>query len=319
MRKSYAWDGARIVDVALVPSPYAFADSPPRRPIVHFDKLYTLAPDVLLGPVEDALAERVADASTRRGENFNPNRIYGFPYAFIHDPAAIAVDNALAFDPDARLFAAVAMSRLVQPTSAGFEYCARLRQLPDKSQQIIPVSLYHLNPAAFVIDPGDDWLAPADVPAIAALFAALQDTQVDKPNRVRAALWYHESGSRSYYFDVTWGLFTTGLESLIRIKDEKTPGGKRVGSTQAFVHRLLMIGALDPSLGVSEADLRAMYGLRSAIVHGIMPAGADAQSKELLRKKQALLRGILRKALTTPDFAAIFSSDAALKAALPML
>ncbi len=154
-QRPYHWDGREICDVVLVRTPYPDANAAESRPLIYFDECLALTDDILLGPVDGDLAGRIADACYPRGENFEPTRVYGFPYAFIHDPAAVS-DNELAFDPKNRLFAAVALSRLVHPTSVGFEQSARLRPLPDGTQQIIATRQHHLNPAAFVIDPGNN-------------------------------------------------------------------------------------------------------------------------------------------------------------------
>ncbi len=44
----------------------------------------------------------------------------------------------------------------------------------------------------------------------------------------------------------------------------------------------------------------------------------DESRKALYRKQERLARGIIRKALVEPAFRAIFASDAALMAALPL-
>jgi hypothetical protein len=317
MINQFVWDKKTPVDIVLVSTPYFQAGDPPKRPLEYFNELFQLAEDCWIGLVDSDLSEAVVNAVHPPGENFDAIRQYGFPYAFIRNPAPIDPKNAYDFDPDARLLAAIALSRLVHPTFVGFHTAARILRLHGGDRQIVPYNQYHLNPYAFVVDPSAAWLIPSDVPAIRALFAAY--LRQDAPNRIRAALWYFEVASRSYFLDVSWALLSTGLEALVRIRDERTVNGAKVGSTRAFVERLSQIGRLDSSLYVSEADLRDIYELRSSIIHGFIPAVADPRSRSLFELKQSLLRGILRKALLDRSFAAIFASDDNLQRALPIV
>jgi hypothetical protein len=110
----------------------------------------------------------------------------------------------------------------------------------------------------------------------------------------------------------------TCLEALVRIRNERLSSGRFAGSTQVFVDRLLAIGAGDPQLLVSEADLRAFYEQRSLLAHGLTFGGLGAAEKTLYRTHERVARGIIRKAILDSTFRATFSSDAKLAANLPL-
>ena len=52
-----------------------------------------------------------------------------------------------------------------------------------------------------------------------------------------------------------------------------------------------------------------MYDERSALAHGQVFGTLDLTRKTLYRRMEALLRGILKKAILDPGFGAIFASD----------
>lgn len=272
--------------------------------------------DVWIALLDQDLCGTLLDASDRTGENWDPHRQYGCSYAFYRTNAPAGPGHELHFDADNALYTCIALSRIVHPTAVGFDNAVRVRKWPNGARQIIPVSESHLNPNAFVTDPNENWLIPSDLPILASLMDVLQR---DPPKgRLAAALWHHEALSRHYFIDLRWPLLTTALEAFVRIKDERLGSGRFAGSTKVFVDRLVGIGALDASLAVSDADLAAMYEQRSLLSHGLSFGELDPARKALYRTQERITRDIIRKALLEPGFRAIFATDGALAAALPL-
>lgn len=308
---------AESQDVVLVPAPYDEHDAHSSRPDERFRRPYELDSGLWLGPFDRDLRKEVLDACSPAGEH-SKRRPFGCAYAFWRTlPPGSAAATGDHFDPDARLYRCVTFSRIVHPTSVGFEYAARIQHRRNGVREIIPYREYHLNPHAFVIDPNTNWLIPSNVPEIKTLLLAFPPTGM--PERLHSALFTYEVAARHCYIDQRWPLVATGLEALVHIRGERHPGGRRwAGSTKVFVDRLLAMGTIDAALAIPEADLRAMYAERSLLAHGQAFGSLDAARKNLYRRMEKLLRDIARKAICDSKFRAIFASDAALQTALPL-
>jgi hypothetical protein len=305
-------------DLSMVAWPYADHDEKSTRAVVYFDKPVPIDGDLWVGMLDEELTKWVLDGTEPPGRNYVPTRQYTGGYAFIRtNPPASKADQG-DFDPDTRLRSAIALSRLVHPTSVCFDHSVRIRTWgkPRDQWQLVPHTEAGTGEHAFVLDVNENWLIPADISAIADLIKAWNPTTI--PTRVGMALWHHEMAARNYYSDIRWPLLVTGLESLVRIKNEKDKKGAPIGSTRAFVSRLAAIGRLDPSLAVIDPDLRAMYEKRSDLVHALALVAMDESTKALYRKLDGLVRGILRKAILNPVFAALFATDQSISTAFPV-
>ena len=105
-----------LKDIILVPNVDAVAaGNLPQFPV-------DLGRNVSLEKLPKDLAKKVMDACEPRGRNFQPVRLFGHLYAFVRkDPPAEPLYD---WDSDNVLQKCVAISRLVRPTSIGFEYSA---------------------------------------------------------------------------------------------------------------------------------------------------------------------------------------------------
>jgi hypothetical protein len=306
----------QVTDYVLVTNAYAEHDARSTRPIVWFDPPRQIEGDTWIGQVDQDLASALLDACDSKGENWHAYRQYGCSYALYRTNAPAPPGHEVHFDHDSLLYTCVALSRLVHPTSVGFGYAARVRVWRNGARQVIPTSHVHLSPHAFVTDPNENWLLPADIPLLAQLVKAVR--QRPPTGRLAAAMWHHEALSRHYYIDLRWPLLTAALEALVKIPNERLPNGRFAGSTKVFVDRLLAIGAMDASLAISESDLEAIYEQRSLLAHGLPFGNLDPRRKQLYRAQERLARGIIRKALLEPGFRVTFDSDLALATALPL-
>jgi hypothetical protein len=302
----------------MVQWPYADHDGKSTRPIVYFDDPVQIDGDLWIAALDEELTKWVLDASEPAGRNYHPHRIYTGGYAFIRSNAPAPKPDEGDFDPDMRLRTAVALSRLVHPTSIGLGHSVRIKTLGETREkwQIVPHTEPGVGENAFVLDVSDNWLVPTDVPALTGLVRAWDPTTI--PKRIGAALWYHEMAARSYFSDIRWPLLVTALESLVRIKNEQDNKGRSVGSTRAFVTRLGQLGRYDPTLSVSEPELIEIYEKRSDLVHALALVAMDEPTKALYRKSERLLRGILRKAIVDAGFANLFVTDKTVSAAFPV-
>lgn len=205
----------------------------------------------------------------------------------------------------------------MHPTSIAFSYAARVRYPAYGGRQIIPGAPSNLNPHAFVSEELSDWLIPSDVPSLIELVQAYQ--KQNAPQRVRNALWNHESAFRNYFIENRWAMIVTGIESLVHIRDEKDPKtGKHAGSTRVFAQRGSQLATLLGVAGLDEVALRRSYAMRSEIVHGsgVPEVGADA--KRLYESTESLLSTCIARALLDDSFAAQFQSDKSVQSAFPL-
>jgi hypothetical protein len=300
-----------VTDVVLARDPYSQHDDKSRRPLEWFRSLIEVIPEVTIGPVEIDFSDAVMNACDPRHENFEPIRQFGCPYGFFRKPTEPPANEGPSLDPDTRLLTCVALSRLVHPTSIGFEYAARVREWVNGARQIIANVNHTLNPYAFVVRTNENWLNPSDVPAISRLAAAYMANR--PPLRVTNALWRYENAARAYYIDLRWLELTIALEGLVHIHNEQP----RVNSTRAFVKRLAGLGRLDPALAMSEEDLTAMYLERSYLAHGDLRV-LHPLVQSLYDKLDTFTRAVLRKAVEDHEFGSIFADDGAIQAALPV-
>lgn len=305
-----------VTDYVLVTNAYAESNATSSRTVEPFDPPMQIHGDIWIGQLDTDLCTKLLDATDRTGENWRPTRQFSCSYAFYRANAPTGPGPELLFDADDALYTCVALSRIVHPTAVGFERAVSVRRWSDGTRKIIPCEFINLNPYAFVIDSNENWLIPSDIPILRMLIEAKPANP--PPARLASALWHFEAVSRNYFIDLRWPLLTTCLESLVKIKDEFLPKKRPAGSTKVFVDRLLAIGNMDPALAVPESDLRAMYEERSLLTHGLAFVALDESRNALYRTQERLARGIIRKALLDPTFRAIFASDAALAAGLPL-
>ena len=197
----------------------------------------------------------------------------------------------------------------------GLERSARIRWGAGE-REIIPHRPWDQNPNAFVSHPNDNWLIPTDIPPLSSLISSYHRRK--PPQRVQRGLWYYEAAFRLHYGDLRWSFLVTALEALVHVRKEKLTNGRWAGTTKVFVDRLLHLGALDPTLTVSEQMLWDFYEERSVVAHGQVLGRLDQRLGDLYDQLEEFARRILKKAVMEPTFAACFASDTDVQASLPL-
>jgi len=282
------------------------------RPVQYFEELFQVHEDLWLGAIDSDLCDAIMNACEPRGENFVPERSTGRCYAFVRkDPPFVFGRYELDFDRDTKLRHFVARSRVLHPTAADCCFAASVATFEDGSRQICPRGL-EIEGHAYVLDQDRNWLLPGDVSELRAL---IQVPNSILPGRIISGLWFLEAVFNQYFIDIRLPMVATGIEAIVKIKDEK--GG---GSKQNFVRRLLAIGRRIPSLAMTEAELSAMYERRSDLVHGMgtFEEFTDGAERDLYRKQEGLFRGILRAAILDEGFREAFRTDQSLAEAFPL-
>lgn len=297
--------------------PYAEKRSIDRDELI--DEPLHLADNLWIGPLEDRqLVLAIMDACEPAGENFRPVRQFYSKYAIVRENTPVPRGSELTWDSDGRIGLVIRMSRLVHPTSIGYEYAARVVILPSGKRRIIPAIKTGFGNVAYVAEPGYDWLTKKHVPQIAELVAKFNPATL--PDRIKSALFYFDYATCTYYVDIRWPLLVTAAESLIHVNGERDPlkPSNYSGSTRVFVDRMLGIQSKVGELGFTKENLRVIYHERSGLAHGQDFTGLDFIRKDLYHKLENGMRAVLRKAVIDGAFAAIFLDVKTLQRELPL-
>ena len=271
-----------------------------------------LSDRVWIGPLDGETAKLVI-------ETCEP-KVFGMPepviqfaqlYCFVRELPTDS--NVYHWDDDNELSAIVGLSRLVHPTTVGFEYAARLAQGPDGVKEIFPGEMAGVSKQAF-LSPNRirNWLTTDEVIIMRELVPILRQML---PRRVHNALWHHEYAARTYYLDYRWTLVCTGLEALLHTD--------RFANTLQFTVRVPLL-ASEFGITISETEARDAYDLRSQLAHGAsflatatMPAPTSVQLRLYDRLEDTLRAAVLR-GMRDSSFGDIFRDDAEIRKRWPL-
>ena len=231
-----------------------------------------------------------------------PARQRAHLYAFVRELPSDS--EILWWDTDHQLTAAVAVSRLIRPTSIGFAYAARVGIESGAVKEVLPAEIRGISRDAFLSPSRTrDWLTRGDAEGLRQLVPLLWS---QLPRRVHNALWHHEYAARTYYLDHRWTLVVTGLEALVHTD--------RRHSTAQFTGRVTKL-ASELGITLSDADAREAYNLRSQLAHGAAflstgtATGLSRSQVELYDRLEDTLRLAVLRGMRDQAFADIMDSD----------
>jgi hypothetical protein len=114
---------------------------------------FRLADDLYIEKPDDPVANMVLDFGEPTGFGVQrPYRQYAYFYAFVREIPE--TDSVHQWDTDGRLQMAVALSRLIRPTSISFRYAARIRFNDDGTvKHAFPAWLRGVDPDSCVVLP----------------------------------------------------------------------------------------------------------------------------------------------------------------------
>jgi hypothetical protein len=273
------------------------------------EKRFQLTSDLYIEKLDSVASNIVLDFGIPAGyEVMKPVRQYAYFYAFVRqvpEPASIHE-----WDTDQRLQTAVALSRLIRPTSISFRHAARLHYGDDGTlKSAYPAWLTGVDPDSWLAPEKNyrDWLIEAEMQQLKALLKA---PSLLGPVRLTRALWYHEYASRTYYGEIRWITVCVALESMLHTS--------RGYSTRQFVERLpLMASMFGVSLTAQEAE--TAYDMRSRLSHGGATGKLTSSEEQLYLKLELVLRLALKEAILTPAFAAIFVEENTIRSQWPIV
>ena len=295
----------RVIDIVFATTSGigSFGDFPPPT-----KKQVQLSETIFLGRQPNELWDAVYAACKPRGYAFNPTPQFGQRYAFWN--TGPTQPDGYNWDPDQSLATAVALSRLVHPSSIGFEYSARVTCRSDNQiDLIVPGPVSGLLAHAYVVPVDYDWLGDDDASQVSRLFASFAEISSNLPTRVKRAFWNCEYAAALEWVDVRWTVVATGLESLVHTD--------RYQSTRQFVQRVT--GLADRlSVDFTEDDAERAYDLRSSGVHGRGFESLDDSTLALYYKMETVLRSSIPRAIEDAAFRDIFLGEDRIRAEFPL-
>jgi hypothetical protein len=263
---------------------------------------------VRIEQIDDALAERLFDATSPRGEDWSPTRSFHAVHAYVREvwteDGGHAADGVGRWDHERRLWPVAQLSRLIRDDNASTEYAVQRQIRADGSERLVPFDGYESHVVYRLYPEQAGWLDCDEAVELKALIEAFW-SEPDLPARVRRALRQADAVTGERYVEDAMPQVVGAFESLVKI-------GHRFVTAQ-FSQR---VPALVAEVGVelSVAECRDVYDDRSALVHG---AGLDLsvphEFDEFGRRFNSLqeaLRRVVRRAIEDRDFAAIFEDDA---------
>lgn len=128
-------------------------------------------------------------------------------YAFVRPVPPTEKTN---YEGMSELHAVIALSRLVNPTSIGDRYCAKVFDFNRKDSPIQAIQ-YRGSPGVFLSANSRDWLSVEDGETLRKLMPWSSTAKL-MHKRVHRAFWNHENAMRSAYLDIRWTLVVAGLE-----------------------------------------------------------------------------------------------------------
>jgi hypothetical protein len=266
---------------------------------------FELRDDIWIERLNEQLAKNIQKACEPPHYNIGGTAWDRHLYAFVRRVPKVEKSN---YEGMGELFTAVALSRLINPTSTGERYCAKVFQFGLKDSSIQAIQFRGISPDVFLGKNPRDWLSAQDGEGLRKLMPWA--SQKPMHSRVHRAYWYHEYAMRSYYLDARWTLVVSGLEALVNVEEQNV--------RQQFRDRVKQV-ADEFQIKVSTGELNKAYTLRSKLVHGerflfsletVLPKD---QQGEIYGKLELVLRQTILRCLEDEQFGNHFRDDKAVK------
>ncbi len=271
---------------------------------------FELGADLWIEKLDEGLAMNVMEACEPPDYRIRRARQDNHLYAFVKR----ASDDERGHEGSELLHTAVALSRLVHPTSTGDRYIAKVFHYGLPESPIFAIRFRGISPDVFLSLSERDWLSVDDGETLRRLMPwALKRRKMH--DRIYRAFWYHEHAMRIYHLDVRWPIVVTGLEALVNT-------GKNDNKVQ-FCQRLSRL-AEKLQIELSADELKKAWDLRSKLLHaegflyGLDSILPQAEHSHLYDKLETLLRVTVRQSLLDENFGNIFLNNETVRTQFPV-
>jgi hypothetical protein len=283
--------------------PYPDAQTSPQ---IAADTRFELTEDTWIERLEKGFATRIQKACEPAHYKIDNDVYDRHLYAFVRE---IPTNETPRKEGLLDLLTVIALSRLIQPTSTGDRYCARVFPHGGTDPPIEGLPLTGVCPDVFVGDNSRDWLSPDDGFELRKLMPWVSINK-KMHGRIHRAYWNHEQAMRTYYLDTRWNLVVSGLEALITVEER--------GVRRQFVNRVRKL-AIEFGVDLSETELQSAYTVRSSLAHaqhflyGLHTVLPPDKHRPVYDKLESLLRATVKKCLLDETFGGHFADNAAVK------
>jgi hypothetical protein len=279
--------------------------------VVKNGQRFALSDDIWIERLEEQLAKNVQKACEPPHYNISGVEHDRHLYAFVQQVPDVETRK---YEGLETLHGVLALSRLIQPTSIGDRYCAKVFHygLPDSS--IYSIQYRGISPDVFLSTKQRDWLSVEDAETLRGLMPWLSKDKA-MHYRVHRAYWYHEYVMRSSVLDIRFPLVATGLEALIN--SDKGDNKKQ------FCTRVPQL-ATACGVSLAEAEVEKAWKLRSKLVHaeaflyGLDTILPGSEHNDLYEKLEAVLRATVLRSLLDESFGNRFRDKDAVDAHWPL-
>lgn len=273
---------------------------------VTFEKAVLVAPQLWLGRLEHRIAKAVFDTCRSRTYSGAGHDARVWRQAFVWEGAAW---NDSEWDSAGRMREAIAISRLVSPTSIGFEFAAVIELRDGVVTEVSPADTALGRQGYPAEESISGSLSVDNAVELANLLHSLRSRH--HPQRVSRALHMNELMNWTDDPCARWPLLCSALESFVHTR--------RLGSTKQFVNRTVQLARLTTDTALTAEEAAQVYELRSSIVHGQGFRGVALPSDGALYQRcERVLRGVVKRALQDADFERHFADSAAIEQFLPL-
>lgn len=201
------------------------------------------------------------------------------------------------------LAGAVALSRLVRPTTTGFRYLVFLSGQLSQPHGIRALRFTGVSPDVLLGPPSEpDWLSDADITEVKRLMVWLHKPM---PQRIHRAYWNHEYALHLFELDIRWQLIVGGFEALVKTSNNH--------STHQFTSRVERL-AVYFDVPLEKDVLEKAYEIRSSLahgehfLHGLTATLPNNEQYKLYENLESLLRKTIKECLLNESFLAHFTS-----------
>lgn len=283
-----------------------------RTPAGHDDSI-ELPQGVRIERIDSALANRVFDATSLRGENWFPTRQFHAVHAYVREAwtEGEGTEPLDSWDYERRMWPVVQLSRLIRDNGTSTEHAAQLQIHADGSERIVPFDGFESHVVYRLYPDRAGWLDVEEAAQLRALLDAFWSAP-ELSHRVGRTLRQTEEITGVRYLQSAIPLVVSGFESLLKI-------GRSHLSAQ-FAQRVPAIAA-EVGIDLSVPECEDVYDDRSALVHGFgldlgLPHEIDGAGRRFNTLLETLRR-VVRRAIEDRDFAAIFEDEARIRERWP--
>jgi hypothetical protein len=273
---------------------------------------FELTDNIWIERLDEELTEMIRHACQPPQHNIPDYPSFSHRYAFV---SPMADRENAPYEGMKNLLGAIALSRLVHPTSTGLRYCVRIHNMNVPEHRRIEVITYQgISPDIVTAPDIRDWLTEADALEVRKLMVWLPESNL-MHRRTYHAYWNHEYTMRLAQLDIRWIFVVSGLEALISIGESDLK--------RQFKYRVFQL-ADKFGIQLTDDELERAYKVRSKLAHAESFLSAlhtlipPLEQNDLYERMERLLRVTVKRCLLDKQFGDIFTDGNTVEAHWPL-